>query len=255
MTVRTRLNRVIGAVLSSTPLTLRLVPPLRRWHRARRHARLYEKYRDATMVPPSVWYDNLALCDQHGHAPGCIVECGVWRGGMSAGMAEVLGPGRSYYLFDSFEGLPPADGDKDGAFAVAWQTNNRHNYNNCRADIDEAATTMSRAGVVAPQLIQGWFKDTLPGFAPPEPIRILRLDGDWYDSTRLCLETLYPHVAPEGLVLIDDYYSWSGCARAVHDYLAAQHEPDRLRSSPQGVAYLLKGRAAAPRASRAEQVA
>ena len=106
-------------------------------------------------------------CDQYGHAPGCIVECGVWRGGMSAGMAEVLGPGRSYCLFDSFEGLPPADGDKDGELAVAWQANGRHNYNNCRADIDEAAATMSRAGVVAPQLIQGWFKDTLPGFVPP----------------------------------------------------------------------------------------
>lgn len=244
MTARTRLNRALGTVLSSTPLTVGLVPPLRRWHRARRYARLYKKYRDATMVPDSIWCDNLVLCDRHGHAPGCIVECGVWRGGMSAGMAEVLGSGRAYYLFDSFEGLPPADADRDGAHAVAWQADptGRNYYNNCRAAMDEAATTMRVAGVPAPTLIRGWFSDTVPCFVPPEPIRVLRLDADWYASTRTCLEALYPHVAPGGLVLIDDYYAWDGCARATHEYLAGQGHQDRIRESRHGVAYLIKQR-------------
>ena len=75
--------------------------------RIRRLARLHRKYRDHTMIPWWSWQDNLTLCWQHGRGPGCLVECGVWRGGMSAAMAELLGPGRRSYLFDSFEGLPP----------------------------------------------------------------------------------------------------------------------------------------------------
>lgn len=97
---------------------------------------------------------------------------------------------------------------------------------------------MARAGVRTPTLVRGWFRDTLPGFMPAEPIRVLRLDADWYESTRDCLAALYPRVAPGGLILLDDYYTWDGCTRAVHEYVAGQ---DRIRQSPHGVAYILKG--------------
>src|SRR5258708_35528739 len=70
------------------------------------------KYRRHTMIPPLVYMGNLALAQRFKHIKGCVVECGVWRGGMSAGLAEVLGPERHYYLFDSFRGLPPP-GEKD----------------------------------------------------------------------------------------------------------------------------------------------
>ncbi len=69
-------------------------------------ARLYRKYSDFTMVPRGAFGDNLRLCRSLRRSPGCVVECGVWRGGMSAAMVEILGPGRAYYLFDSFQGLP-----------------------------------------------------------------------------------------------------------------------------------------------------
>ena len=49
---------------------------------------------------------------------------------------------------------------------------------------------------------------------------MLRLDGDWYESTRVCLENLYPHVAPGGIVIVDDYYNWDGCARAVNEFVS-----------------------------------
>jgi O-methyltransferase len=48
----------------------------------------------------------------------------------------------------------------------------------------------------------------------------LRLDGDWYDSTLVVLESLFKHLAPDGIVIVDDYYAWDGCSRAVHDFLS-----------------------------------
>jgi O-methyltransferase len=245
MTTRLTIDRIRrglrrrARVATSTVLT-----PVQRWARARRFARLYRKYRAYTMVPARLWHDNLALCVRYGQGPGCLVECGVWRGGMSAGMAEVLGPGRTSFLFDSFEGLPPADADKDGARAVAYQADptGAHYYNNCRAELAEAAAAMRLAGATGAQLIQGWFKDTVPTFTPQEPIRVLRVDGDWYDSMKTCLEALYPHVASGGLILIDDYFAWDGCAKAVHEYLGAQEgHQDRVRQTRRGVAYIVKG--------------
>ena len=195
------------------------------------------------MVPSAAFADNLALCAEYGRQAGPVVECGVWRGGMSAAMAEVLGPAHIYYLFDSFEGLPPADPDKDGKRAVAYQANPgaADYFDNCRADMSFAEEAMNRTAVPAVRFIKGWYQDTLPGFVPPAPIAVLRLDADWYESTRLCLETLYPHVSCGGLILIDDYYQWDGCARAVHEYLAHFAQRERIRESPAGVAYLIKG--------------
>jgi O-methyltransferase len=237
------LNRVLAGALTSTPLTARLLPPLRRWRRERLAARLYARYRDVTMTPPAVFADNLALCAEYGKQPGLVVECGVWRGGMSAAIAEVLGPAHVYYLFDSFEGLPPADLEKDGQRAVAYQADPTawDYFDNCRAEIAFAEDAMRRSGVPAVRFVKGWYRDTLCGFIPPEPIVVLRLDADWYESTRQCLQVLFPHVARGGLMLIDDYYSWDGCTRAVHEYLAQRDAQERIRQSPAGVAYLVKG--------------
>ena len=128
---------------------------------------------------------------------------------MIAGMVQVLGANREYFLFDSFEGLPPAREDLDGASAVAWQSDTKSAayYNNCSAGEEEAAAAMRLSGASSFSLIKGWFNDTVPGFTPPCKIAVLRLDGDWYDSTRVCLENLYPHVAAGGLVIVDDYYN------------------------------------------------
>ncbi len=221
-------------------------------HRLRKgFRRIYDKYRAYTMVHEAVYVNNLELCAKFGATPGCVAECGVWRGGMSAGMAEVLGPQRQYFLFDSFEGLPPAREDLDGAAATAWQSNTKSPtyYNNCAAAQEEAAAAMKLSGATSFSLIKGWFNETTPHFAPPCEIAVLRLDGDWYDSTRVCLENLYPHVAPGGIVIVDDYYNWDGCARAVHEFLAGIASPNavpRLREFHDRAAYLIKPRAARP---------
>ena len=206
---------------------------------------IYRKFRAYTMIHEAKYVNNLELCFEFKGTPGCVVECGVWRGGMSAGMAEVLGPDRHYFLFDSFEGLPPAREDLDGAAATAWQSNTTSPtyYNNCSAAEAEAAAAMKLSAATSYSLVKGWFNETTPRFQPPCEIAVLRLDGDWYDSTRVCLENLYPHVAPGGIVIIDDYYNWDGCARAVNEFLGRIASPNsvpRLRQFRDRAAYLIK---------------
>lgn len=197
--------------------------------RAIRFMGLHPKYHEFTMAPASYFWRNMLLVDQRRHLPGCVVECGVWRGGMSAGMAEVLGPNRDYFLFDSFEGLPPAK-ELDGQVAKEWQadTQSPEYYDNCSAPIEFAQRAMQLSGAPRHTLVKGWFEDTLPDFVPPCPIAVLRLDGDWYESTMTILENLYKYLAPGALIIIDDYYAWDGCSRAVHDFLSQTKSKARI---------------------------
>jgi len=173
---------------------------------------------------------NLELVDSVRDLPGDVVECGVWRGGMSAGMAMLLGSGRKYYLFDSFEGLPPAK-ELDGEYAQNWLEieDTETTHDNCTAGEEYASEIMSRTGVEY-KLVKGWFENTVPGFQGINEIAVLRLDGDWYDSTMVTLEKFFPLVTPGGLILIDDYYYWEGCAKAVHDYLSREKSTARIRA-------------------------
>ena len=73
------------------------------------------------------------------------------------------------------------------------------------------------------------------------PIAVLRLDADWYASTMICLQKFWDHILPNGIVLIDDYYYWDGCALAVHDFLSQRKIANRIRQGPVGgVAYIQK---------------
>jgi O-methyltransferase len=160
---------------------------------------------------------------------------------MSAAIAEVMGIQRDVYLFDSFEGLPPAT-ENDGHSAIEYQkkTDAIDYHDNCKAEIEFAQRAMKISGVKNVHIIKGWFENTLPGYEFKSPILILRLDGDWYDSTMQCLENLYEKVVPGGLILIDDYHTWDGCTRAVHDFLSKHNIPTRIRESRNGVCYFYK---------------
>ena len=205
--------------LAQLPSSIRIL--LARSLRALQYRGLHRKYRDFTMAPAAPFWRNLLIANETRHVDGCVVECGVWRGGMSAALAEVLGPDRHYFLFDSFEGLPPA-GSEDGDRAKAWQedTSSATYFDNCRAPVEFAERAMQMSGARKYTIVKGWFEQTLPAFSPPAPIAILRLDGDWYQSTLVALEALFQHLAPGGIVIMDDYYAWDGCSRAVHDFLS-----------------------------------
>jgi O-methyltransferase len=202
--------------------------------------RLYEKYSDYTMISKYTFIENLKLCRNLSTIHGCVVECGVWRGGMIAAIAEILGNSRNYYLFDSFEGLPEAK-EIDGEGALVWQRDKENPYffDNCKAETMYADKAMKMAEVSKYQLVKGWFSDTIPNFKFDEDIAILRLDGDWYESTMQCMEFLYPKVAKGGVIIVDDYYVWDGCSRAIHDYLSIHKIPCRIRQI-QSNCYIIK---------------
>ncbi len=192
------------------------------------------------MISKNNYIINLKLADKYiKHLAGDIVECGVWKGGMIAGIAELIGSDRVYYLFDSFEGLPEVK-EIDGQSAKLWQKNIEgvNYYNNCTASIKDAEIAMKQTGTEY-KLIKGWFNETLPLFKFSNKIALLRLDGDWYDSTMDCLRNLYPKLVNKGLLLIDDYFAWEGCSRAVHDYLSEKKSTSRIRTYGD-VCYIIK---------------
>lgn len=201
---------------------------------------LHRRLEDLTLLPPAQFVDNLLVARRARGVEGDLVECGAWRGGMSAALAWQL-PGRRSVLLDSFEGLPDAR-EIDGPAAVRWSTVIR-DHENCTADETWAHDAMARVGQTDYRLVKGWFDDTVPALAAEgRPIAVLRLDGDWYDSTIVCLEHLFPLVAEGGVVIIDDYFDWDGCCRAVHDHLSRTSSPDRLRTSgADEFAYIVKG--------------
>lgn len=192
------------------------------------------------MVLPDQFVANLVLANNARELSGAIVECGTWRGGMIGGIAKLLGARRTYFLFDSFEGLPPAEAI-DGTDALRWQKNPKGSkfYDNCTASYEDAKHAMNLAGIGDAVIVKGWFEDTLPTTTIDDGIAILRMDADWYSSTMQILEALFPQVVPGGCILIDDYYTWEGCAKAVHDFLSRHQRPERLRSY-KGVCYIIK---------------
>jgi O-methyltransferase len=215
---------------------------------------ILEQVKPFTMVPPAgVQFTAERVLEViAAQIPGVVVECGTWRGGCSIAMllAQRLIFGevrRPVYMFDSFEGLPPAK-TADGPLALAWQKDEASPiyFDNCRAELDTVLQALASQEFHEGDyhIVKGWFADTLPVSRPTlaeRGIALLRLDGDWYDSTMTCFDQLAPLVAEEGIVILDDYYAWDGCARATHDYLSRNDLPYRLRSIPEDAgAYLIK---------------
>jgi glycosyltransferase involved in cell wall biosynthesis len=160
--------------------------------------------------------------------PGEIVECGVWRGGSMQAVARTLmarGVGdRDLHLFDTFEGMPPPtekDRRVDGAAAAQLlETRPKEAKVWAIATLDDVRDGMAETGY-PPERIHfhpGLVEETVPAEAP-ERIALLRLDTDWYDSTRHELEHLYDRVPPGGVVVLDDYGYWEGAREAVDEFV------------------------------------
>jgi O-methyltransferase len=104
--------------------------------------------------------------------------------------------------------------------------------------------TADRLGVAAMcEIRRGWFADTLPDLAPAiGPIALLRIDCDLYSPVMQCLEALFEQVSEGGMVVFDDYYSFPGCAIAVHEFLGGTRRPYPLVARPElWMAWLRKG--------------
>ncbi|MFZ0640196.1 MAG: TylF/MycF/NovP-related O-methyltransferase [Candidatus Acidiferrales bacterium] len=145
---------------------------------------------------------------------GSAVECGVAKGGSGATIATALSeadPGRQVFLFDTFQGLPaPSRENPDYERAVQL-------IGKCRGELNEVDDLLRRLKLRNYRLIEGMFQETLP-MADTGNISLLHIDGDWYESTRACLENLWDRVSEGGIVQIDDYGEWQGCKKAVDEF-------------------------------------
>ncbi len=160
---------------------------------------------------------------------GDIVECGVWRGGsMMAAALALKDRGqaqRHLWLYDTFEGMSaPTEADRshDGVGAQQQLDNTTRGEGVwCAASLQDVQANLASTGYPAAQLHyqRGKVEDTIPATLPGR-IALLRLDTDWYESTRHELQHLYPLLAPGGVLIIDDYGHWQGARRAVDEYFA-----------------------------------
>jgi hypothetical protein len=173
--------------------------------------------------------------------PGDIVECGVWRGGsmMLAALTllELGSTTRDLYLFDTFEGLPKPDEGEDvdlwGNRAIdGWLPKRTSDQSShwAEAGLEEVKENLLQTGYPSHRIrfIKGMVEETIPSQAPKE-IALLRLDTDWYSSTRHEMRYLYPRLTRNGVLIIDDYGHFKGAKRAVDEYFRDNEIPILLQ--------------------------
>jgi O-methyltransferase len=169
---------------------------------------------------------------------GACVECGVWKGGSMMAIALTLlrlgETARDLYLFDTFAGMPEpgeADVTLTGASATGeWRRNRRGDVNDWNyVSLDDVRDTLLATGYPGERIhfVKGRVEETLPAEAPAE-ISLLRLDTDWYESTRQELANLFPRLSRGGVLIVDDYGFWQGARKATDEYFASQQIPIML---------------------------
>jgi hypothetical protein len=165
---------------------------------------------------------------------GDFMECGVWRGGHSIIAASLLkNSDKKIYLLDTYSGMAKPDARDiritDGQSAEAIFEARRIGADSsdwCLASLEEVKQNIKNFGLDdmihknQTIFITGKAEDVLidPATNLPKKISCLRLDTDWYKSTKVELEILWPRITLGGVLIIDDYGHWDGCMRAVNEY-------------------------------------
>lgn len=208
-------------------------------------------------------YEQVLYCEK-GNIEGDFVECGVWKGGavglMALGNLKKGAIRRKLHLFDAFEEICAPNQDFDGERAINEvkellcdkalingelkplkgiydRFGGPGNINECKSLIED--TIGYPANYV--YYHKGWFQNTIPEKSKEiEKIAILRLDGDWYESTKMCLDYLFDKVVPGGFIIIDDYGLYSGCKKAVDEFFKLRNEFYYLHYSSWACRYLQK---------------
>ena len=191
---------------------------------------LMSKYRSYTMTPEirqwtllkAIEYADLNDLD------GDVVECGVWRGGnvmMSKEHRDGSSISRRFWLYDTFAGMTePTEHDVTPGGNRAMQTflarRKADHTDWAYASLEEVRSNFERFGLLDDSVVfrQGMVEDTLPTEPLPDRIAVLRLDTDWYESTLVELQVLYPRLVPGGVLIVDDYGDWLGAKKAVEEY-------------------------------------
>jgi hypothetical protein len=193
----------------------------------------------AVSMLPMGRFDNLRACIRtvlEEGVPGDFIETGVWRGGAVIFMRAMLklygDTTRTVWAADSFEGLPEPDAEK---YPLEHESYSGPVINKVmkklEASLEDVQANFAAYGLLDDQVrfLKGWFKDTLPG-APIDRLAIVRLDGDYYESTCDGLVNLYDKLSVGGFLIVDDYGEdgWTYCRRAVDEFRQARGITDPL---------------------------
>ena len=181
---------------------------------------------------------------------GDLVECGVWKGGCVGLMAQVqkeLGSFRDMHIFDSFIGLPKAC-EKDSyedqlRFGISSKDVIEASYDNYAGENFVKDLLFKRLNYPSNRvkIHKGWFQETIPIYVNNcEKIALLRLDGDLYESTKICIDNLWPKLSRNGILIIDDYAWHEGCKNAIDEYFSNIKKPYFNEIYNSGAKYLIK---------------
>lgn len=167
--------------------------------------------------------------------PGAFVECGVWRGGSIMAMAQQLreldNTDREIWLYDTFAGMTDptsedVEADTGTTASSMLETTPVEDGNNvwCVAGLEDVKGNVFSTGYPQDRFvfIEGDVAETLDVHRPGS-IALLRLDTDWYASTKRSLEVLYPLLQPGGVCILDDYGHWEGARKAVDEYFSSRY--------------------------------
>jgi len=199
-----------------------------------RFRKIYDKCKKSTMTSKERMYALYKSVEYiiKTNIPGDFVECGVWRGGSTMLIAytllELNVTNRKIYLYDTFEGMTqPTESDysvannKNRAFDK-WKKEQKKDHNKwCYASLSEVKNNMALTKYPNDNIIfvKGKVEETIPK-TKPSKIAILRLDTDWYESTKHELIHLFPILMKNGVLIIDDYGYWAGSKKAVDEYFS-----------------------------------
>ena len=185
--------------------------------------------------------------------PGDFVECGVWRGGhgiLAKLIFERMGSDKTVWMFDTFAGMAePGNEDVSSFYKIPaihdYLKNKKETHNEwCYASLEDVQKNCVSFGIDPDDLrfVKGDVCETLSVDANlPSEISILRLDTDWYESTKMELDVLYPVISEKGVLIVDDYGTWEGCRLAVDKYFQSSHYKPLLQVINGGVRSAIKG--------------
>ena len=184
---------------------------------------------------------------------GSIVECGVYKGGLSALILQKINLYKSdkmLYLYDTFNGMSePNEKDigivnKESAFSI-YKEKQRGEFSDwCLGTLDEVTNLLEKTDPYyskKTRIIQGKVENTLIYEKNlPERIALCRLDTDWYESTKIELEVLFPRIEKNGILIIDDYGHWEGCKIAVDEFFADKAKSVNITNGSSGTLIVYK---------------
>ncbi len=171
----------------------------------------------------------MVISVERGRNRGIIIEAGCALGGTALVMASAKRKGTPLFVYDVFGMIPPPsamDGEdvherwnviasrrSEGINGGLYYGYEKDLYAKVMQTFDEFGIGTALNDI---SLIKGLFEDTMQ---IQGPVELVHIDCDWYDSVLICLQRIWPHLVEEGVMILDDYDAWSGCKRAVDEFL------------------------------------